>query len=460
MKVRLNFFLLLFISILMILPVQGQNKDNRWNVGYGFAFRDFSGLPDFSAPSSRMLPAYTLQVGRYLNKALDVGLQGSLAPFPTSTDQPFDNLKDVGALLKLKIINGDWAEGRAALMPYLQTGFGAAFAGPENDIFTFLPAGLGVKVQSRAPVSLDVFANYHIGLGDLPSYVTLGGGINFAFGGGAVEEEPEEEPIEMPKDTDGDGIVDADDDCPNQAGLATFKGCPDTDGDGVADKDDNCPEVVGLISLQGCPEEKPDSDGDGIIDEDDDCPNAAGLATYRGCPDTDEDGIIDKEDDCPEIAGLPEFDGCPDSDGDGIRDIDDRCPEVAGVAEMQGCPEVEEEVKEKLARVTKNVKFKTGSDELLESSKTILNEIVSIMEEYPEYSLKIDGHTDNVGDDVKNQTLSESRARACLLYLQEKGVDLNRMEAAGYGEEIPIGDNNTAAGRAQNRRVDFELFVK
>ncbi len=457
--------LFLFIISCMLastVTVEAQNMGDRWSLGFGFAGRDFTGLPEFKAPASYadMLSAYTVQLNRYLNPAFDAGLQASFAPWKTPDGQPVNNLKDIEALLKLKLINGDWYEPRAMIVPYIQAGFGAAFAGSEVGIHPFVPAGVGFKIQSISAVSLDAFANYHLGLGDLGNYVTIGGGVNLGFGGGKIDDEPKPIIIEKPIDTDGDGIVDKDDDCPNESGLATFNGCPDTDQDGVADKDDNCPEVAGLISLKGCPEEIKDSDGDGIADEYDECPNVAGLATFKGCPDTDGDGIIDKEDDCPDIAGLKEFNGCVDTDGDGIRDKDDRCPDVIGVADMQGCPEIKEEIKAQLERITKSVKFKTGSAELLESSKTILDEIVSVMEEYPEYSMRISGHTDNVGDASKNQKLSEERAAACKSYLQSKGVDLNRMESAGYGESKPKNSNDTAAGKAENRRVEFELFVQ
>lgn len=457
--------ILAFFTLCMLvfsIPLEAQNIGNRWSLGFGFTGRDFTGLPDFKAPaaSADYLTAYSLQVGRYLNKSFDVGLQGTLAPFPTPVGQPVDNLKDVEALLRLKLLNGDWYQKKVALMPYLQAGIGAAFSGSEINVSPFVPAGIGVKLQNKSSVSLDAFANYHLSLGDLGNYVTLGGAINFGFGGGEVEDKPIAIKIDEPIDTDGDGIVDKNDDCPNESGLATFNGCPDQDGDGVADKDDNCPEVAGLISLKGCPEEVNDSDGDGVSDEFDDCPNVAGLATFKGCPDTDGDGIIDKDDDCPKIAGLIEFNGCVDSDGDGIRDLDDRCPDVVGVADMQGCPEIKEEVKEQLERITKSVRFKTGSNELLETSKKILDEIVGVMEEYPEYSMRISGHTDDVGDAAKNQKLSEDRAAACKSYLQIQGVDLNRMEDAGFGESKPKVKNDSAANRAENRRVEFELFVQ
>ena len=441
----------------LFLAADAQNVNDRWSLGFGYQTRDFHGLPDFKPSNSDHLGAYSLEVGRYLGKNLDLGIQSSFTPFPISQPLPYEDFLDLGALLKLKLANGDYAGPKAAIIPYLQAGFKAAFAREENGSDFYVPAGLGLKLQTGSPVSLDLSALYNVGVGDFVNFVSINGGINFAFGGGK-EEEPE--PLPEPVDTDKDGIVDADDECPTEPGLAQFNGCPDKDGDGVADKDDNCPEVAGLITLKGCPEEVKDSDGDGIPDEEDKCPNVAGLATFDGCPDTDGDGIMDKEDDCPNIAGEDAFKGCPDTDGDGIRDKDDRCPEVAGIAEMQGCPAIEEEVKEALANITKSVKFETGSAILKESSKPILDEIVRIMGEYPAYSLKIDGHTDSQGQDGLNLTLSKDRATACKDYLVAKGLDAARMEAEGYGETKPIADNGTRAGRAENRRVNFELFVK
>lgn len=92
--------------------------------------------------------------------------------------------------------------------------------------------------------------------------------------------------------------------------FAFLISCKDTDGDGVYDRYDSCPDIEGLKEYDGCP----DSDEDGIIDNEDDCPNEYGLEEFNGCPDSDEDGIQDSEDDCPEEFGLEKFNGCPDSD--------------------------------------------------------------------------------------------------------------------------------------------------
>ncbi|MCB0518699.1 MAG: OmpA family protein [Lewinellaceae bacterium] len=254
-------------------------------------------------------------------------------------------------------------------------------------------------------------------------------------------------------DRDGDGIADNVDDCPDEAGLRRFSGCPDTDNDNIVDKEDNCPTVPGLPAMNGCP----DADRDGITDEKDECPNDPGTAEHGGCPDTDNDGIADREDNCPDKAGPRKFNGCPDSDNDGIDDTKDKCPLLFGLPSNEGCPEIKEEDKATLVSAMKNVQFETGSSKLLPSSLTVLNQIVELMSRYPGYKLKIDGYTDNVGNDFANQQLSEARAKTCFDYLGSKGVDKNIMSFTGHGESNPISSNETAVGRRQNRRVEFTL---
>lgn len=287
------------------------------------------------------------------------------------------------------------------------------------------------------------------------------------------------------KDMDDDGVADIDDQCPTVPGLAQFNGCPDTDGDGVEDRQDSCLNIIGLPQFHGCP----DSDGDGVEDKLDNCPDKAGLAQFNGCPDTDGDGIPDIKDACPNEAGpaeyyygcpvrdtdgdgvedkldacllapgKPEFNGCPDTDGDGVDDRKDICPTVAGTVENKGCPVVEKKDRQKLELAVKAVKFETGKAVLKPESNKILSDIADILNKYPYYHLSMEGHTDNQGKDDANQVLSEKRAQACLDFLVGKGIAKERMSAVGYGETKPKADNKTAAGRAINRRVEFELVL-
>ncbi len=258
-------------------------------------------------------------------------------------------------------------------------------------------------------------------------------------------------------DTDEDGFMDPADGCPTEFGYEETNGCPDRDNDCVADADDRCPDTEGLIELGGCP----DTDGDGIADLDDPCPDEAGLLKNGGCPlpDTDCDGIIDSLDMCPTIADTTGFTGCPDLDADGVIDSLDRCPDVAGPPENEGCPELQEEEREVLVDAQRNVRFRTGSADLLASSQEILDKVYDLLEKYPVYYLTLNGYTDSVGSAKINQSLSERRARSCYNYLKEKGVDEARMTFAGFGEEDPIGDNDTAEGRQLNRRVEFDLYL-
>lgn len=209
------------------------------------------------------------------------------------------------------------------------------------------------------------------------------------------------------------------------------------------------------VSLSIHPE--PDTDGDGVPDKDDRCPKEAGLASLGGCPDRDGDGIADAMDACPDKAGPANFHGCPDTDGDGIPDNEDRCPTVAGVASMKGCPEIKEETKKLFERALTGIKFETGKSVIKKESFGILDQVVKVMQENPSYNLEIHGHTDSQGDDAKNMKLSEDRAAAVRTYLEKKGVAANRLKSFGHGETMPVADNNTAAGRAQNRRVEFKV---
>ena len=248
-------------------------------------------------------------------------------------------------------------------------------------------------------------------------------------------------------DADGDGVADRNDDCPNSAG--TLRGCPDADGDGVADKDDACPNDSG--SLNGCP----DGDGDGVADKDDECPTVAGD-TANGCmSDSDGDGVNDDVDACPDVAG--DLNGCPDGDGDGVADKDDKCPTVGGVVGPDGCAKaVPTAALEVFTRALQGVNFRSGQAVLTNDSYGILDEVVSVMGQYPGLNVSIEGHTDSQGDDQKNMDLSSKRAQAVQAYLIEKGVSASRLRAVGYGELVPVGDNNTRAGRAQNRRVELK----
>lgn len=200
-----------------------------------------------------------------------------------------------------------------------------------------------------------------------------------------------------------------------------------------------------------------DSDGDGVADEDDKCPNTAGLANMSGCPDSDGDGVADNVDQCPDKPAPGTAQGCPDSDGDGLADNEDKCPNVKGVSTNKGCPVIKESTKKLFEKALTGVQFETGSSRIKSSSFAILNNVVKVMEENPAYDLEIHGHTDSQGDDNKNMQLSQNRANSVMKFLTDKGVDSARLKSEGHGETNPVADNSTSAGRAKNRRVEFKV---
>jgi large repetitive protein len=254
----------------------------------------------------------------------------------------------------------------------------------------------------------------------------------------------------------------------------------DTDKDGIIDEDDKCktePEDKdGFKDDDGCPD--PDNDRDGIPDTRDLCPNddiedKDGFEDEDGCfdPDNDKDGIPDAVDKCRNVPedkdGFQDEDGCPegDNDGDGIIDAKDKCPNEPEIVnefeDFDGCPDKGPSfvvVKKESIDILQKVYFETGSAKILEKSFGLLNQVANTMKNHGEMKLvKIEGHTDDVGDDAFNLKLSQKRADSVRDYLIAQGVEAGRLKAIGYGETKPVAPNSTPRGRETNRRVAFSI---
>ena len=227
----------------------------------------------------------------------------------------------------------------------------------------------------------------------------------------------------------------------------------DSDGDGVPDDRDQCPDTpYGVtVDANGCPI---DSDGDGVPDYLDQCPDTPmGIQVdANGCPfDSDGDGVPDYLDQCPDTpAGAPvdKF-GCPlDTDGDGVPDYLDQCPgTLKGVqVDEVGCP----------LSMTLHIQFDTNKADIKPAFKAELDNAAAFIQKYETVpQIIIEGHTDSRGKDVYNQQLSERRAKAVREYLiANYPIEAKRLIAVGKGERMPVADNATEAGRAENRRVE------
>ena len=106
-----------------------------------------------------------------------------------------------------------------------------------------------------------------------------------------------------------------------------------------------------------------------------------------------------------------------------------------------------------------NLFFATGKTQILPQSEQALNELSDFLRDNPTVTIRITGHTDNVGSDKANMTLSEGRAKAVRSEIIKRGIAAERIEAEGKGETEPIADNATEEGRAQNRRVEFTIIA-
>ena len=223
-----------------------------------------------------------------------------------------------------------------------------------------------------------------------------------------------------------------------------------------------------------------DRDEDGILDKVDSCKDVPedkdGFEDRDGCPDidNDQDEVLDIEDRCPlipeDIDGFEDEDGCPDPDNDQDRipDVTDKCPmgpeTYNDFEDEDGCPDTKT-TKPVLVKVTKKkieilekVFFKTNKAVIKPESYDVLNQVAEVMVRFKYIKkIRVEGHTDDRGRDSYNLKLSQKRADAVREYLVNQGVEPERLESMGYGETVPIDDNKTKDGRANNRRVEFTI---
>jgi len=242
-------------------------------------------------------------------------------------------------------------------------------------------------------------------------------------------------------------------------------GVRDKDGDGVPDAVDECKNTPtgDKVDAKGCTVK--DADGDGVLDDVDQCKDtpAGDKVDAKGCSlpkDADGDGVLDDVDQCKDTPAGDKVDakGCSlpkDADGDGVTDDKDRCPHTpAGVkVDEEGCQVLFEQAKKSL--ILEGVNFATGKAELTPESQAILDGVAESLVANEEIKVQVGGHTDNTGSAAVNKRLSAARANAVREYLISKGVAASRLTAAGFGPSKPIASNKTAAGRAQNRRVEL-----
>ena len=300
-------------------------------------------------------------------------------------------------------------------------------------------------------------------------------------------------------DSDGDGILENRDRCPDTPTGAQVDGTgchSDSDADGVPDGVDRCANTPPGASVNGsgCTQ---DSDGDNIADGLDRCPDteAGVLVDPNGCPkDSDGDSIPDGLDRCSETPRGATVDalGCPgDEDGDGVLDGLDRCPRTPTGAAINpsGCPTAAQPQAQPpaaaprpsrtqrqaapaappptarapapirggrlVAGVIPGVGFAPGTARLRPESYTALDSIAGILQADTTLRVEIGAHTDNAGVAAANLHLSNLQAEAVRTYLVTKGVNFQQLQPRGFGGTVPLTTDNTPRGRLANRRVEI-----
>ncbi|MDD2570091.1 MAG: OmpA family protein [Bacteroidales bacterium] len=480
--------ILLLVSVLVLgtVSVNAQTKDHKWGFGGYLGVMQYSG--DYDNQFFRFNEGYGAgaSIARYLNPSFDLMLHFY---YDGIDARPFEDewadwnwaqfrlhMFNLNLLARYKFNNGYIFKEDAFFAPYLLFGLGGNLAdvyvgvgsegnyAPKTFINPNLYGGVGLNFRFHPAVNLrlesglmvpptdeidgwagnadgnlgiDMFLQNSVAL-----FITPG-----EFGGGK-------------KDSDGDGVPDKLDKCPNTPKdvKVDADGCPlDTDGDGIPDYQDDCPLIAGLKEFNGCP----DTDGDGIPDHLDECPDVAGPAILKGCPDSDGDGVADKDDRCPNTPKGVKVDrfGCPlDSDKDGIPDSKDDCPNKPGVPELNGCPWDIDAIVNKYGLTMDPILFDFDSSVLKPEGVQTLSQLANALKNHEDFGVQLDGHACSIGTEPINLKLSEKRANAAKDYLINNGINDANIKLQYYGETKPKYDNSTNEGRIMNRRVEYNLI--
>ncbi len=326
----------------------------------------------------------------------------------------------------------------------ISVGIQAAYRYMKTDILD----GYAQLIASGSTTNPDAYAEFGLKL----SYYLFGSSDTDSDG---ISDEEEEKLGTNPfaSDTDGDGISDFDE-------IYSHKTDPfstDTDRDGLSDSKEILDYRTNPLT--------PDTDNDGLPDSDE-------LLVYKTNPlfaDTDGDTISDSNEIKNGTNPLSN-----DTDTDTITDNLDKCPAMFGYVEHNGCPvppkanivhdtiiqtkEVVRVVEKGQSFTPYGINFKRGKSEIEIESEPILTSVVKWLRDNPTITVEVRGHTDSEGSADKNVTLSQQRAESVRSYLVKEGIDPTRLSAKGLGKNVPVADNNSEKGKAQNRRIEF--YVK
>jgi outer membrane protein OmpA-like peptidoglycan-associated protein len=433
-----------------------------WNIGLGLhALWRFADAGDFA----------TLHLlGRFSYSPVSSSYSGERFSFEYE-----DNLLHFVAALQMQLFP------EYDLRPYGYAGFGYLLFNPtltgnpgflnalatrQEEESSSLTLPLGVGVTWTLSERFDFYAEFMKTLTfsdaldkwvseDNDNYNKINFGLTLYLGDRSRAMQPEAPVREAPKDTDGDGLLDADE----IAIYNTDPNNPDTDGDGLSDGDE--------VNIYKTDPTLRDTDFDGLLDGEE-------VLTYKTNPllkDTDGDGCSDGD----EVLVMKTNPLLVDTDGDGLTDCDERnvyrTNPLVKDTDGDGADDGKEvrdgtdplvadvlRVEESGNIVLEGINFETNSAQITPDSEPTLIKALNTLRTNPQLRVEVQGHTDDVGNDSTNQRLSESRANSVRDYLVQRGIDASRMTTRGYGESAPLVPNDSPENRDKNRRIQFKVL--
>ncbi len=409
-------FVLLACSLVIPSVALGQTSDQKLMSSLSAIFMDYDGpMTSEYLNYENFSPGVSLGTHFYLNAPLNLSINTAFVPkvnYPgTGPREASPSLIDANALVQFKLNNGRILRERAFLAPYFSTGMGINSI--RSQVGLYIPVALGMRFRITKGLSFNIESMYKQSLGSGFQHLAHTAGIVFSM--------PQQKKQTTPMEDDRRAIP---------APMLTSKEpvmrprmSDDADGDGITDAEDQCPNMMGLIQYAGCPQ-KIAEPADGA---------SMAMQSMQEAPDFQEEPM--------------EFELSEDNE----LTLTDR-------AAPQKPLEIDQEDLDYLSFAVQNIYFETNEDKLKDESLPILDKVAEILEKYPTAFLKVSGHTDNVGDSKNNLVLSIKRAFRVKYYLvHQKGIKLARIDSNGMGDAQPIANNTSDDGRKLNRRVEFEL---
>jgi len=386
-----------------------QSKSMRWAGDFSVVYLDFG-----ATRTGKLSPLNALGRGLqtsgywYARKWLNIGMTAIVAPTEDKyviEGKPIaSSLYDLSVVAQCKLNNGYWIPEESFFAPYFSAGMGINYF--NNRIGVFAPATIGLRLAVSPTVHIQLQETYKIAFNTSPEHVVHSLGFVYVIPTGRPRSYKHEDrpPVKSERATVASRLA-------------------DNDGDGVADLYDDCPSVAGTRGNHGCP----------VVD----------IVIPHSRLSTGHDGIVQDvatdEQLQAEIALVPQQ------------------ATTTRLADRAEVPlQVDTDI---LKTIASSLAFEANRADITPGSLPTLGQVAAILDRYPEYNLRISGHTDNSGDPKDNLLLSIKRANQVKYYLaREKGISLDRLQADGYGAESPLADNKTEEGRKRNRRVEFVLY--